>query len=116
MLSKQAFGEGMAMLGTIYKEELNKQQVLIYQQVLSGLSDKQFMFAVQEHIKLEKWFPKPSELIALVDKEVNRRAVEKAKIAKQQAFHIAHEMSDEERAKSEEKAQEAMQKIRGFFK
>jgi hypothetical protein len=108
MLSKQAFGEGMAMLGTIYKEELNKQQVLIYQQVLSGLSDKQFMFAVQEHIKLEKWFPKPSELIALVDKEVTRQAVEAAKVSRPQpkALPQPRTWTEEEKRKNLERIAE----------
>jgi len=115
MLSPDVYRAGMTELALEYSFTLTDEILSLRWRGLCHLTDNQFKYAVCESMKTCKIMPRINELLRIVEARKTELAVEAAKLAKQQTFHIAQEMSKEEREKSEQQAQEAMKIARGLF-
>lgn len=70
MLSESVFIEGIAKLSRVFPESApSEQAVEIYRDRLARLTNEQFVVAVNHHLDFGKWFPKISELLAIVPED-----------------------------------------------
>jgi hypothetical protein len=59
----------MNKLGVIYNREITKSLLVAYEEFLSELNDTEFTEAVSKWILSGKWFPKPSEILDMIQSQ-----------------------------------------------
>jgi hypothetical protein len=59
------FAEAMRRLGIVYEKEICKELVGMYYDVLKKYKMEDVARAVDTHIETSKYFPKPSEIVAI---------------------------------------------------
>ena len=67
MNNKTMFKDAMTLLGTIFDKEVLSTVIKVYWQVLSPYTDDQFHKAVEAHMRVGKFFPRPADLIELIE-------------------------------------------------
>ena len=115
MLSKQVYVQAMNAWALEYSVQLTEELLELRYQALKHLTDGQMQWVQGEAIKTCDYMPRVSQILKLVEAEVNRRSVAQAKLTRDNAFHIAHELSDEEIEKSKRKCDEELAKARGML-
>ena len=76
MQNTDAFDQGMFALGETFGMEISAFKLRIYQEALKDFSDEQIQMAMGMAIKGLKFFPKPVELIELMQGNPEENAVE----------------------------------------
>jgi hypothetical protein len=72
MENKQRFQEWIAGLSEVFNKDLSPALVKIYWQVLSGYSDEQCEAAFQKVLSQNEYFPKPAQLIEILNPDVSK--------------------------------------------
>jgi len=115
VLSKEIYLQVMNQWAAEYSYTLSDEILDLRYVGYKHLTDGQFKWVSLEAIKVCKGMPRVNEVLRLVEAEVNRRSVAQAKLTRDNAFHIAHKLSDEEIEKSKRKCDEELAKARGML-
>lgn len=76
MNDEKRFKENMATLATVFNVDLTPFMITNYWEIFKGYDDDQFSHAVKQYLIRGKFFPKPVELIELIDGDQNQVAAE----------------------------------------
>lgn len=67
MRDRERFYQNLLGLAETYGEELSKMRIMIYERALSGFADDAVERAMMQAVASMRWFPKPVELIELLE-------------------------------------------------
>ena len=67
MKDEQKFKELLLMLGDIFDKKVSGTILKTYWQILSSYTDTQFATAVDAHMRVGKFFPRPADFIELIE-------------------------------------------------
>lgn len=76
MKNDAEFKEYMAILATVFHTELTTSLIKIYWEAMRSYTDEQFAQACDTYIKTGRFFPKPVELIELIEGDKSQIAAE----------------------------------------
>jgi hypothetical protein len=65
----EQFAKNMAGLGELFNKEISPSLMELYWQILDNLTDTQFEKACQEAARKRRFFPKPAELLELIEQD-----------------------------------------------
>lgn len=67
MKNEQAFKESMVLFGEIFDKKVSPEILKIYWDILTPYTDEQFSTAVAAHNRTGRFFPRPADLISLIE-------------------------------------------------
>jgi hypothetical protein len=87
--AKAAFAEVLGRAAVAYRESIDKAFYAVAFEAMQDLDIRDIEYAVSEHVKTSKWFPKIAELRELAHGHFVRRREEARELAKREAFKQA---------------------------
>ena len=75
MINLEKFDQNLAVMAETFDKPLSALLIKVYQRALSDYSDDQIEHAMMTAIMSLKWFPKPVELIELIEGKSEERAI-----------------------------------------